>query len=148
MVLIASAVGSVCQTPGPTLFNPQYLYMTHRENRAIMRHFNRIDLTHTLAWRLEKPDSCIYCGEALTEATRTKEHLIPQRILTRYRADHATRSLVGSCNVVPCCKYCNELKGSLSLTEWRAFLQTYRKRPIEKRYQILCRLRYVIRTKH
>jgi 5-methylcytosine-specific restriction endonuclease McrA len=53
--------------------------------------------------------NCFYCGEPISRAKRTKDHKLPS---SRHGSDD-------SWNLVDCCKPCNQLKGMLTLEEFR-----------------------------
>lgn len=58
---------------------------------------------------------CFWCKRALNKK-RGYGSLSPTR-------DHVKPKSVGGRKTVPCCRACNELKGSLMPAEWRRFMQ-------------------------
>lgn len=54
---------------------------------------------------------CIYCGETLTEKTRSIDHLVPLNLGGKHIKD----------NLVPSCRVCNSSKQDKLLTNWLGF---------------------------
>lgn len=53
---------------------------------------------------------CWYCGDQLTRANWSRDHLVPRC--------HGGATMLG--NIVECCRRCNNAKGDLTLEEFRA----------------------------
>jgi 5-methylcytosine-specific restriction endonuclease McrA len=56
--------------------------------------------------------NCFYCDEPISRAKKTKDHLLPK---SRHGSDQPY-------NLVDCCKPCNQLKGMLTLEEFRVVI--------------------------
>lgn len=88
------------------------LYMT--------RFANFEDLMYTITYALKGYDRCVYCGEKLTQKTRTMDHMYPRR----------WGGISIPENLVPCCKKCNQDKKDMTYDQflvWRK-LETVNKR--------------------
>lgn len=70
------------------------------------------DLMYTITYVLKGYDKCGYCGEKLTQKTRTMDHMYPRR----------WGGLSIPENLLPCCKKCNQDKKDMTYNqflEWR-----------------------------
>lgn len=71
-----------------------------------------------------KKSCCLYCKAAFVKDDyyhrRTKDHLIPRCKLKS--ASLFIRSKLSFLLTVPCCYYCNQLKGDKSLVQFRTYV--------------------------
>jgi hypothetical protein len=74
--------------------------------------------TYSEGMGVNAPTSCLFCGLALTEATRTREHVFPRWIQERYSLATLDLELANgtyarySDLVVPACSDCNGIHAS------------------------------------
>ena len=110
------------------LLLPTIKYLTQMITLKIARissEAQNIDFVSTLYAYIYKPNTCFYCNNALNSHNRSKDHLIP-KMLSYSGMNTEFKTHLGNINLVRCCKSCNNIKGCMSLYQFREYVSAHR----------------------